>query len=292
MWTSIKKGLWGYIFVAPQLILILAFMIIPILTGITMGFKEYHFFASKWIGLANYQKILHSEIFWKALRVTTLYTILSISFGMTISLLLAEFISSLESRKLQTFFKGSFYLPCVCSMIVVSIIWIWLYHPTIGLINHLLSKVGLGPFLWLSSSKTALISLIMMGLFTGLGPTIIILVAGRQAIPKTYYEAARLDGATKRTLFFKITLPLLKPVILFILVISTIWSYQVFQQIYVMTEGGPSYSTTTLVYLIYAEAFSYFRFGKASAIALILGIIIFAMTIIQYRYLKGRVEYV
>ncbi|MFQ6617998.1 MAG: carbohydrate ABC transporter permease [Fidelibacterota bacterium] len=183
-----------------------------------------------------------------------------------------------------------YFLPSVSSFVAISLVWTWLYHPQFGLANYILGFLGLGPFGWLSEPSTALISIMIMTIWMGIGYQMVIFLAGLQGIPEGLYEASRIDGASAWQRFWNITLPLLKPTTFFVLVTSVIASFQVFTSIYVMTEGGPMRSTDVVVYHIYKNAWDYLKMGYASAMAWVLFLIIMAATWIQFKFMGREVE--
>jgi multiple sugar transport system permease protein len=210
--------------------------------------------------------------------------------ALSLALLLAFLVQPLRPRT-QTFFKAAFYLPGVVSSVVLALVWAWLYNADFGLLNYLLSLVGVDPGLWLGDRRVALPAIALMTVVSGLGVPLLLLLASMGAIPDTYYEAARIDGAGPVRQFFAVTLPLLKPTLLYLLIVMTIGSFQVFETVYLMTNGGPSYATTTLVFLIYESAFRYYDFGLASAQAVVLFMLVAAMAVVQFTWLGGDVEY-
>jgi len=189
------------------------------------------------------------------------------------------------------FLRTLFFLPSVSSFVAIALVWQWMYHPQFGLANYLLNFLGLPPLNWLRDPATALIAIMLMSIWMGLGYQMVIFLAGLQNIPPELYEAARTDGATAWQRFWKITLPLLMPTTFFILVTSLIGSFQVFSSIYVMTEGGPLRSTDVVVYHIYQNAWEYLKMGYASAMAWVLFLIVMVATWLQFKVLGNRMEY-
>lgn len=282
-----KDTIWGYGFLLPEIIIFSLFLIYPVLKGFSLSFVDYNLKGSTWVGLANFYEVFKNELFWISVRNTTVYTFFVVSGGLAIALVLSTLIFPL-SQKSQTFFKAAFYLPGVISGVVIAMSWAWIFDPHSGLLNYILSFISLGPYQWLSHPQTALFSLILMSWMGGQGPSIVILLANMCTIPKTYYEAARIDGANAWQLFWHVTIPLLRPIILYLVVMNTITSYQVFESIYIMTGGGPMHSTTTLAYLIYSSAFNFFEFDKASTIATMLFIIVVILSIFNFRVFRDN----
>ena len=225
------------------------------------------------------------------MRNTAIYTIGTVPINIGISLFLAMMIFPINKRS-QTFFKASFYLPAVTSGITMSLIWLWMFDPTkSGLINYVLSFVGLDPQMWLASSSTALFSLMLMTYIGGHGVGVILYLAAMGGIPESLYEAADIDAASSWSKLKNITWPLLKPTTLYMLITGVIGSFQVFEATYVMTQGGPNFATTTISYLIYQHAFEYYQFGLAAAEAFILGLVIVVISVLQFKYMASDVEY-
>jgi multiple sugar transport system permease protein len=283
--TALSRNLWGYFFLAPRLIIFSVFLIYPIIRGLLLSFMEYKVKGSRWVGLDNFIAIMKDDLFITALKNTTYYTIGVVPAGILLALFFSAIIFPLAPR-MQTFFKSAFYLPGVISGVVVALTWSWIMDPDTGLLNYILSLVNLGPYQWLSHAKTSMFSLILINLLSGQGVSIIIILANMAAIPLSLYESAKIDGANEWRLFRHITVPLLKPTILYLVIMGIISSYQVFESIYVLTRGGPMNSTTTIAYLIFQEGLGSFEFGRASAIATVLLVIIFILSILQFRIFK------
>lgn len=280
----------AYLFLLPAIVGLAVFVFIPFLAAFYFSFTAYNVLSSpRWIGLANYQRLLESAVFWTALRNTAVYTLGTIPPKVAIALVLALLLN----RRLRgaAIFRTLFYLPVVTATVAVSVIWLWLFNPSAGLLNMALETVGLPPQRWLLDPQQALPSLMVVGTWKWVGYSMVIYLAGLQGIPETLYEAADLDGARGWSKFRYITLPLLKPATFFIVVTTAIGSFQVFEQIYVMTQGGPGTATTTVVYEIYEEAFQRFNMGYASAMAFVLFVIILALTAVNFRLGRGDVEY-
>ena len=284
------KDRWGYAFIAPSFALFAVFFLIPVVWGGYLSLLDYQVFNREWVGLQNYREILHDSIFWLSLRNTALYTLGIVPLWLGKALIISALIFPL-AKPIQTFFKGAFYLPHVTSSVIISMVWLWIFNPPFGLLNYIMELLGFAPRAWLGDVRTALLSIILMQVVMGGGSSIVLITAAMGSIPYHLYEAAYLDGATKTQAFFKVTIPLLRPTILYLLVTGTISSFQVFTNVYLMTQGGPQFSTMTLVYLIYDTAFKQFRFGLASAQAVVLFAIVFALAIVQFRFLGQEVEY-
>jgi multiple sugar transport system permease protein len=287
---EIRRERWAYVFVAPAVIIFLIFRIYPALRAVQFSFMRVTPQAMQWIGLDNFKDLVQDSLFWDSIGISFTYAFGVVPVGLLISLLLSVLIFRV-SDSMQTVFKASFYLPRVASAVVIALVWQWIYEPVFGLANYLIGLVGIEPQLWLSDHDLALPALIIMELLTALGPSVILLTAAMGSIPREIYESARLDGAGDASEFFRITLPLLRPTLLYVLVTSTINSFKFFTPIYIMTKGGPYYATSSMIYYMYELAFNRFNFGKASAISLILFLILLVMSVTYYRLLSSELEY-
>ncbi|MCM0649022.1 sugar ABC transporter permease [Clostridium swellfunianum] len=288
---NFKEYFWCYVFIAVPVLMFLSFTLYPLINAFIMSFQKYNVMGSTWIGLDNYKAVFKDSLFRKALVNTVIYTIGTVPVNIMIALGLALLIFQL-GKKTQTFFKAAFYLPAVTSGVTLSLVWFIMYDPTPdGLLNKIISVFGVSNINWLGKTNIALFSLMLMTYLGGHGSGIILYLASLGGIPKTIYEAADIDAASTWSKFKNITWPLLKPTTLYMFVTGIIGSFQVFMTIYLMTGGGPDNATTTIAYLIYQHAFSYFEFGHAAAESFVLAIIIIAISILQFKYLGSDVEY-
>ena len=285
---TIKKGRlkkddkWAWIMLAPNVIGFLMFMLIPMVATFVLSFTQYDMLsAPKFIGLKNYIDMFQDKIVWQVTFNTIIYTIITVPIGMCISLLLAVALDGpIKGRR---FFRGAFFLPSIVSMVVVSIVWQWIYNPQYGILNYVIGLFGIEPQNWLGNASTALISLAVVGIWKRSGYDMMLFLSGLQSIPDTYYEAAKLDGASKWQQFRYITVPLLKPTTFFVFIMAMIASFQVFDQVNLMTQGGPGRSSSVLVHYLYQNAFQYFELGYACAIAYLLFAIVLIITIFNSR---------
>lgn len=284
------KQRWGYYFILPSFLFYAAFFLVPVLWSMVLSFLDYGWWGTSFVGLDNYRAVFEDRIFWIGMRNTVYYTFGVVPLWLGKALLVASLIFPFR-KSLQTFFKAAFYLPHVTSAVIISMIWLWIYNPPFGLLNYIMKAVGLDPVTWLGNTATAMPAIIFMTVVMGGGSSIVLISAAMNGIPEHLYEAAELDGASDRHIFWKITLPLLRPTLLYLIVMGTISSFQVFTNIYLMTQGGPQFSTTTIVYQIYDLAFSRFQFGQASAMAMVLFLITFVFAMVQFKWLGQEVEY-
>lgn len=281
----------GYAFLAPSFIILAVFTYFPVVYAFGISFFKWRILRGEptFFGLGNYELLFTSEDFWQAMWNTLYFAMGSIPTGMAIALLIAIVLN----RPLRglAIYRTAFFLPTITSLVAVSIVWLWIYHPDVGLMNYILKMFGLSSVRWLNAPQSAMPALIILGIWRGLGYNIIIYLAGLQNIPQHLYEAAKIDGANRWQLFRHITWPLLTPTSFFILIIAIINSFQSFTQIHVMTQGGPIGSTTVIVYYLYQQAFQQFNMGYGSAIAMVLFAIILGLTVIQMKLLGPRVHY-
>jgi len=281
----------AYVFIAPFYILFLYFILMPIVEVMNYSFTDFNLFnGMNYVGLKNYEKLLTDEIFLISIKNTMVYTICTIVPTMILGLLTAILLNMkmMNTKIARTFI----FMPYTVSMVAVSMIWMLIYDPTFGLLNQFLQAIGIAPRLWLMDPHTSLASVIMMSVWKGIGYNMIVYLAGLQGISKDYYEAAEVDGARSWQKFTRITIPLLAPTTFFLFVTGIIQSFNVFEQVNVMTSGGPVNSTTTLVHQIYLRAFTEFRMGYASAqaIILLLGVLVITMINIKLGGSKNKDE--
>lgn len=300
----IWRARWAYLFILVPMLLFLTFEFYPFAQALYYSFSKWKLTGDpEFTGLSNYRKLSADPVFWKALWNTVRYSVVVVLGSLSLSLFLAALVYPL-ARPAKTFFKMAFYLPAVASIVVVALIWRWMYQPAFGLLNYLFGLVGLGPFGFLTTTSQSLPSIMAVQIFSnpviGVGAALILLLAAMNSIPYDLYESAILDGANAWQKFRHITFPLLRPTIVFLMIIGTIETFREFTAIYLMTTtassntltgGGPFYSTTTVVYYIYVNAFLTRQFGLAAAMAIVLFGIILALAVIQFRYVNLDVEY-
>ncbi len=276
-----KDGTWAIIFLLPHLVLFLAFMLIPVIGSFILSFASWDLLSPiEWVGFGNYVELFNDEVFVQVFWNTIIFTAVSVPVGIFLSLLLA--IALNQKIGGIKFYRVAYFLPVISSMVAVAIIWQWIYNPEYGLLNFLLSLVGVDGPNWLSSETWAMPAVILTSIWKGLGFNMLIFLAGLQGIPDSYYEAADLDGASVIQKFYHITVPLLSPTTFFITIMAIIQSFQVFDTVYLMTGGGPGRSTSVIVHYLYQNGFEYFRMGYASAQAYVMFFLVFVITIIQF----------
>jgi multiple sugar transport system permease protein len=263
----------GWVLLAPALLHSGIFLVIPVIAAIVLSFTDYSFGDSwAWVGFGNYVDLFRDQDFQAALVNTILYAVVVIPLSMAIALAVAMGLN--QKIKWIGFFRTAFYLPTVTATVAIATIWLWIYNPGSGLANGFLSLFGFAPGRWLSDPNTALPSLMLVGIWQGLGTKIIIYLAALQGVSRDLLESASLDGASRWQKFVNITWPALGPVQFFVLVTSIVGTFQVFDLVYVMTKGGPGTETQVLVLDIYQNAFQALKLGYASAETVMMMILI------------------
>jgi len=268
----------------PAVVIIAAFVIWPVINSLYLSFHDWHLLRPDhpFVGFGNYQAVVSDKDFWNALKNTVMFSVGTVPTRMALALLLALLFNS-GGFPFSKILRAVVYLPHVASMVVISFIWLFLLDRDLGIIsNTFLPALGLEPVAFLRDPKLAMPSIMAMSVWKSLGYETMVFLAGLQGIHREYLEAAAIDGANRWQVFWHITLPLLSPTVMFLAVIGVIFSFQVFDSIYVMTEGGPLKRTEVLVYYVYYHGFETYRLGYASALAYILFIIILSLTILEF----------
>lgn len=273
----------GYLFIAPYYIFFVIMLLLPIGNIILNSFTNYDLYEKRdFVGLQNYISLFQDELFLQALKNTLVYSVLYIVPSMVLGLLLALLLSG--EKKGFKFFRAAFYIPYVISMVCASTIWLWIFDPVNGVLNQLLRALNLETSTWLKDPKLAMGCVVVVSVWKSLGYCMLINLSGIKGIPGYLYEAAKLDGANAFQRFRYITLPMLQPTTFFLFITSCISSFNVFEQVNVLTAGGPLDSTTTVVHQIYTRGFTQFKMGYASAMSVVLLIIICLITLLNFRY--------
>jgi multiple sugar transport system permease protein len=281
-WDRNQRKLIPYLFLTPNLVVFTIFVFIPIVYSLWMSFHEWRGIdIPRFIGLRNFVEIATDEVFWIALKNTLFYAAGVIPFSMGLGLLTALGLNVVLPGR--TLLRTIYFIPVVVSAVVVGTLSAWIFNDNYGIINATLRQSGLARVNWLSSPNTAMLTLIISTIWIRLGFCMIVYLAGLQGIPNDYLDAARVDGATAWQRFHLITFPLLRTSTFLLLILNVIYSFEAFDLVYVMTGGGPGYSTTVLPVYIYESAFELQRYGYANALGLILMVIILAFTLIQWR---------
>ena len=272
----------GFLFILPALVGTFLFIIIPIFCSFGLSFTEWDLLNEiHFVGLSNYKSVFTEPEFLQILINTVVYAVSTTVFAVLIPLFIASIINN--KIKGSEFFKTIYFLPFITPAVVIAIVWAWIFDPNIGLVNTLFHT----HYTWLFSTKLAMPILIFVSVWKLIGYNIVLFLTGFSTIDKSVYEASKIDGATAYQTFFDITVPLLKPTIYFVTTVTAISSFQIFDLIYVMTQGGPNDSTNVIVYSIYKYAFEYFDIGKSCALAYILFAIILVLALVQKKFTKN-----
>jgi len=284
----------GWLFVAPALVLVFVFFFLPVAASLVLSVTDFDIYAvgepsyARFVGLSNYGHLLRSPEFWQALKNTFIFALAGGPLTVAASLAAALLVNA-KATRFRGFFRTVYFIPFVTTLVAVSVVWRYLYHPQYGLIDFTLSRVGVKGPDWLGDPRWALPAIILMSVWKNFGYNMLIFIAGLQSIPEELYEAAQLDGAGPFLRFRHVTLPMLGPTLLFVAVITMIGYFQLFAEPYVMTQGGPLGSTTSMVLLMYQEGFRWWRMGYAAALAFVLFLVMLLWTFVQFR-LQRRSE--
>jgi len=279
-------GRLAWILIAPAAIGFLAFAVYPTLRGIYLSFTDYRLLSSPtFIGVQNFVDMVQDSTFWSSLLVTVYFVILAVALTLAFSLLTAAILHRVTK---STVLRGLIILPFLISGVVAATVWSWMLDPQLGIVNVLIEHLGASPVKFLTSREWAIPSLAVISVWKNLGYTSIIIFAGLQTIPPTIYEAGRLDGASEAKMFFRLTLPLLRPILALVVVLNVIGAFQVFDIVSVATKGGPANASLVLQMYIYQKAFGQFDFGYASAMSLALFLILIVITFVQMRLLRAN----
>jgi multiple sugar transport system permease protein len=276
-----REALVGYLFLSPWILGFLIFLAGPMIASFYLSFTQYKIIeAPVWVGLANYQRMFSDELFYHSLNVTLTYTTISVPLGIAVALAVALLLN--QKLIASGLFRTIFYLPSIISGVAVAIVFAWIFNFRFGILNYLLSLIGIRGPDWLGSPRWALWAFVVMSLW-GIGGTVVIFLAALQGVPQTLYEAAEIDGAGSWRRFWNITLPMISPAILFVLIMGVIGTFQTFTQSYIMTGGGPANATLFYLLYLYRNAFNWFEMGYASALAWLLFLVIMLCTLIMLR---------
>ena len=283
----------AWFFLAPALFLIGIFFFLPVAASLLLSVTDFDIYGianpanTRFVGFQNYAKLFHTPDFWNALRNTFYFAFVGGPLTIAASLAAALLLNS-RLVHFKGFFRTIYFTPFVTTLVAVAIVWRYLYHTRYGLFNYGLSKLGIAPIDWLGDPRWAMPAIILMAVWKSFGYNMLIFIAGLQSVPEELYDAAEIDGAGAFRRFFSITLPMLAPTLVFISVITMIGYFQLFSEPYVMTQGGPLRSTTSVVLLMYEEGFRWWRMGYAAAIAFVLFIVILIATLLQFRLQRER----
>ncbi len=281
------------LFFGPAVLLICVFFFVPVCIGLLLSLTDFDLYAigareaARFVGVRNYADMLANPVFWTALRNTLYFVLVGTPLSVLVSLVAALLLNA-KLVRYRAFFRTVYFVPVVTTLVAVSIVWRYLYHPRYGLVNHVLGWFDLGPVDWLGDPHWSMPGIIFLSVWKNFGYNMLIFIAGLQNIPEERYEAAAIDGAGAWRRFRHVTLPGLAPIFLFVGVTTMIGSFQIFAEPYVMTQGGPLRSTTSLVLFMYEEGFRWWRMGVAASIAFLLFLLTFAWTLVQLRLQQGK----
>jgi len=289
-WRRLRETLFCYLLLSPSLIVILGFSIVPLLWSVYYSFTKGGMLGRHtFVGVQNYVKAFEHPIFLQTLINTTQYAVLTVPVVILLALLVAIVIFQLP--KMQGFFRGTVYFPLITPVVIAANIWAYIVNRDFGPLNHLLSMVGVPRIDWLGDPVWAIPAIVMMEIWRGFGFYVIILFAALQSIPKELYEAARIDGAKGLRIIWSITIPLLRPALGFCFIMATIFNFQLFDAVYVLTKGGPAWKTATVSWYVYQQAFQADNVGFASTMGVVLLVIILTLSLMQMRFFRSDIEY-
>jgi multiple sugar transport system permease protein len=284
----VRPSLAAWTFVGPALAVLAVFFGLPVLAALFLSLSDFDLYALadwdnlRFVGLDNYFELLQTPLFWKSLGNTFYFVLVGVPLSIAVSLGAALLLNAPVTR-FRAFFRTALFAPVVTTLVAVAVIWRYLFHTSYGLVNWALGHVGIAPVDWLGDPDWAMPTIILLAVWKNFGYNMVIFLAGLQAIPQDLYEAARIDGASRRRQFWHITLPMLGPVLMVVGVITVAGYFQLFAEPYVMTRGDPLQSTVSVLYFMFEEGFRWWNLGRASAVAFLLFLIIFAITTLMMR---------
>jgi sn-glycerol 3-phosphate transport system permease protein len=288
LWSGFRP----YAYVIPAFIFFGLFFFFPIGYMVYLSFHDWTLLNLEeidWVGLSNFQLLLEDEVFHLVLTNTLTYTFFTVLFGLGLAFLLALWLN--RKAKIYTFVQGAIFTPHIISLVSIAMLWMWLMDPQYGMLNAFLESVGLLGYTWLSQPESALYSLILVSVWKIMGYNTLVFIAGLQSIPKDIYEAAALDRSSPIKTLYKITIPMLSPTLFFLLIINTIYSFQAFDTVYIMTQGGPINSTNMIIFYIYEQGMDFYNGGIASAASIVLLLLVGLLTLLHFTFMAKRVHY-
>lgn len=294
---TFTSGWWPLVFILPCLLGLIIFTYIPTLISFTLSFTQWNFLGTpEWVGLDNYAQLLTDGLFGKILINTISFVSISSVLEVALGLFLAVLLN--QNIKGKTIFRTVYFLPFVTPLIGVALVWGWIYQPEYGLLNWAISQAQVFNWFnngqsisWLYDAKYAMLAVIILRVWKNIGYNMVLFLAGLQAIPTSIYESVEIDGANSWQRFWQITLPMITPTLFFVLMVSLINAFQAFDTIYLLTDGGPEYATSVLVYWVFKNAFEFYQIGAASTVAYVLFVFILLLTLLQWQLRKRWVMY-
>jgi len=283
-----KKKFLPYLLVSPYIIFVLVFVLFPVLFSLFLTFHKWNIIAPmKFIGVDNYSRLFQDRLFWKAIGNTLKFLLLHIPLQLVVSLFLAYLLN--QKIRAISFFRGSFFMPVIVSGVVVTILWQQLLGYDFGLINRMLMALGFSKIGWLVDPDVAIYSIAVMATWKNVGLYVILFLVGLQTVPTQYYEAAKMEGATKWQQFYHITLPMINPTVFMVVILSTIGGFSLFIEPYIMTGGGPLNTTLSAVLYIYKQSFQYYNMGYSATLGFFYAIMIMTVVILQKKFIEKEV---
>jgi len=290
----VRRSLTAWWFVAPALIVIGVFFVLPVLAALLISFTDFDLYALadlrnlRFVHVRNYVRLLETPLFWQALGNTLYFVVVGVPLSIAASLAAALLVDSPLAR-FRSFFRTALFTPVVTTLVAVAVIWRYLLSTRYCVINFVLGQLGIGPIDWLGDPHWAMPAIILFAVWKSFGYNMVILLAGLQSIPRELYEAARVDGASALQRFGQVTLPMLAPILAMVSILTIAGYFQLFAEPYVMTQGGPLQSTVSVLYFMYEEGFKWWNLGSASAVAFVLFLLIFGLTALQLRVSRRAV---
>lgn len=290
-WNWKKVDYSAYLFILPVLVFFTSFVLYPMIKGIALSLYRFRGRNVSFVAAKHYIDLFSNEVFLKSAKNTIFITAVSLPIVVLFSIFVAYTIYE-KNAVVRSFFRGVFYIPAISSVVSITVVWNWIYHPKYGILNYVFEKANIinNNVDWLGNSRTAIYAIIAILITTSVGQPIILYVAALGNVPKDLMEAARIDGANEWQTFRNVTWPLITPTTLYIVVVTTINSFQIFALIQLLTHGGPNYATTTIMYLVYESAIKQGRFGVSSAMGVLLAIVIGIISILQFKFLSKDIE--
>jgi multiple sugar transport system permease protein len=289
-----SRARYAWLFLAPALVVLAVFFFLPVLAALGMSLTDFDLYALadyenlRFVGLQNYADLLQQPLFWKSLGNTFYFVLLGVPLSLGASLGAALLVNSKLAR-FRNVYRTIYFAPVVTTMVAVAVVWRYIFHTRYGFLNYMLGFFGIEPIDWMGDPQWAMPAIVILAVWKNFGYNMIILLAALQSIPEDLYEAGRIDGASGWQLFRHVTLPGLAPVLLLVSILTMTGYFQLFAEPYVMTEGGPLQSTLSVLYFMYEEGFKWWSLGRASAVAFLLFVLMFAITLLQLRVARRQV---